>query len=123
MATLHGEPTAAVVAASADGVLVDPSVRAPSLARRRVAGDGEPLVDPAEAILLGTEDGAALFAVDLEDLDPAARSRVADGAERVSLRDAGALLAHAEAALAAYLTALLARFLIEGWVARSTAGA
>jgi NAD+ diphosphatase len=125
VAKLLEEPTATAVAANADGVLVeysDPPAapghaaapgqaaapgHAAALARRRIAGGGGRLVDPARAILLGIEDGTALFGVDLEDLDPAARSRVLDGAELVSLRDAGAVLAHAEAGLAAYVTALL----------------
>jgi NAD+ diphosphatase len=63
--------------------------------------------DPAAAILLGIEDGAALFALDLEDLDPALRARAQQGGEIISLREAGAVLAHAEAGLAAYLMALL----------------
>ena len=110
VAKLLDEPSAFAVAANADGVLVessDPPEPGPVLARRPVAGADRRLVDPARPILLGIEDGAALFALDLEDLDPAAHSRVTDGAELVSLRDAGAVLAHAEAGLAAYLTALL----------------
>jgi NAD+ diphosphatase len=110
VANLLEEPTATAVLANADGVLVeysDPPADAAALARRPIADGGGPLIDPTGAILLGIEDGAALFGVDLEDLDPAARSRVTDGAELVSLRDAGAVLAHSEAGLAAYVTALL----------------
>jgi NAD+ diphosphatase len=110
VAGLLEEPTAIAVAANADGVLVEysePPAHLVGLARRPIPGDGGRLVDPAEPILLGIEDGAALFALDLDDLDPSARSRLTDGAELVTLRDAGAVLAHAEAGLAAYLTALL----------------
>ena len=100
------EPTATSVAAGADGVLVQSS-GPPALLRRPIAADGLPTPDPAAVILLGIEDGAALFAIDLDELEPARRSRAAVGGEIVSLRDAGAVLGHAEAGLAAYLTALL----------------
>jgi NAD+ diphosphatase len=126
VARLLEEPTAVSVAASADGVLVRSSGQ-PALLRRPVAGDGGPVPDPDAPILLGIEDGAALFAVDLEGLDrDLARGRAAEltdadaedaadtgdagdagEAEIVSLRDAGAILPHAEAGLAAYLMALL----------------
>jgi NAD+ diphosphatase len=108
VASLLDEPTAVAVAASDGGVLLArPAGSEPALMRHAIADDGAPPLDPARAILLGIEDGAALFALDLEGLDPAARSRLERGAEIVSLRDAGTALSHAEAGLAAYATALL----------------
>jgi NAD+ diphosphatase len=97
------EPGTTVVAATTDGVLVEES------ALRRTAIDGDPTryVDPAAAILLGIEDGAAVFAADLDELDVGVRSSLEQGAELISLRDAGALLPQSEGGLAAYLTALL----------------
>jgi NAD+ diphosphatase len=53
-----------------------------------------------EAILLGLDEGAPVFGVDLEDGG-------IDGGRVVSLRDAGAMLPQAEGGLAAYLVALL----------------
>lgn len=58
-------------------------------------------------ILLGLEDAAALFAVDLDTLRPSARANLEQGARIVGLRDAGAVLARSDAGLAAYLVALL----------------
>lgn len=61
-----------------------------------------------EPILLGLDDaGQALFAFDLEDLSPGARGATVDGAEIVTLREAGLVLPHAEAGLAAYVVAML----------------
>jgi NAD+ diphosphatase len=66
---------------------------------------------PAEAreepILLGLEDGAPLFAVDLEALPEAARQEMAEAADITPLREAGLVLAPTEAGLAAYVVALL----------------
>jgi NAD+ diphosphatase len=80
-----------------------------SLVRRPIDEFPGPRPEIGTAILLGIDDGAPLFALDLEELDPAERSRVAAGAgaEILPLRDAGAVLPHAEAGLAAYLMALL----------------
>ena len=61
----------------------------------------------AESILLGLEDGAPLFAVDLEALDAGARRGFVDGGTVVSLREAGAVMSRAEGGVAAYLVALL----------------
>ena len=106
VATLLEEPTAVVIAAGEQGVLIDTS-GSQALLRAPIADDGT-AVDRTAPVLLGIENGAALFAVDLEGLEPAARERLqGDGVELVSLRDAGAVLAHAEAGLAAYVTALL----------------
>jgi NAD+ diphosphatase len=89
------DPDARAIAAGRDGVLMgagDP----PALVRLPLAAGQAP-------ILLGLEaDGRALFARDLE-ADPPTDGR----AEVVSLRDAGGILAHAEAGLAAYAVALL----------------
>ena len=101
---LFEAPDARAVAAYADGVVLDGA----QLARR-------PLTDPAVArlarsagpLLLGLEDGAPLFAVDLEPLAPPARAQALPGGELVSLREAGARLAQSEGGLAAYLVALL----------------
>lgn len=94
-----GDPAARTVAAAADGVLVrDGDV--PSLVRTAVAPG-------SEAILLGLDDGAPVFALDLDALAPPVRSAAVDGAEVVALRDAGMVLAPAEAGLAAYVMALL----------------
>jgi NAD+ diphosphatase len=69
----------------------------------RVKSSPERLADP---ILLGLEGGTALFALDLDE-EPDELGRVGGDARVVSLRDAGALLPHPEAGLAAYATALL----------------
>jgi NAD+ diphosphatase len=93
------DPAARAVVAGHDGVVMrdgDP----PALLRTRLQSDGEP-------ILLGLEDGAARFAVDLDAVPAAGRTAAIDGAEVVPLRDAGAVLPPAEAGLAAYVMALL----------------
>ncbi len=94
------DPEARAVLAGEDGVVVSDG-SAPVL--RRV-----PPVDGAAApILLGLEAGAPMLAIDLDALGPVARAGALDGARIVTLRDAGALLAHAEAGLAAYAVAML----------------
>jgi NAD+ diphosphatase len=98
--TMLHDPAARAVAAGRDGVLLDDSGEGPVLARR-------PVPSAAPAILLGLEDGAARFAVDLDSLEPALLAAFADGARVASLRDAGAILPGPEAGLAAYLLALL----------------
>jgi NAD+ diphosphatase len=98
---LREDPAARAVVASREGVLVNDG-QTPSLVRAELGPNGNP-----EAILLGLDDGTALFALDLEALAPAARAELTGGANLISLRDAGALLPRAEAGLAAYLTALL----------------
>jgi NAD+ diphosphatase len=82
-------PDARGVAAGRDSVLVDASGEA--LARLSVQGS---------SILLGLEDGAPLFGVDLSDSG-------AGDARVVSLREAGAMLPQSEGGLAAYAVALL----------------
>ena len=107
---LAASPEARGVIAGRDAVLVEPGGAALS----RISATHEQLGDP---ILLGvTDDGAGLFAIDLER--EAAQDRPADdgswgpdgqaaGGQVVSLRDAGMQLPHAEGGLAAYAVALL----------------
>jgi NAD+ diphosphatase len=97
---LLDEPASRAVAAGIDQVLLDGS-DAPRLLRVEIDGD------PADAILLGIEEGSALFARDLEQLDPEARERLTERGKLATLRDAGALLSRPEGGLAAYATALL----------------
>lgn len=98
IAELLADPAARALAEGSDGVLV----RNGELVRAALESN-----PASESILLGLRDGAALFAIDLDALDPAARASLTDGARIVSLREAGAELPHDEAGLAAYLTALL----------------
>ena len=113
VAALAAAPAARGIAAGRDGVLVDST----GAALARLPLDPDRLAEP---ILLGVDaDGAGLFAIDLdreaardrpaddgswgrgEDLEPHPPTRV------VTLREAGLRLPHAEAGLAAYVTALL----------------
>jgi NAD+ diphosphatase len=89
------DPAARSVLAGPDGVVV----RGGELLRSAER--------PPALILLGLDGGHGVFALDLETLADTERARIVDGAEVISLRDAGATLAHAEAGLAAYATALL----------------
>jgi NAD+ diphosphatase len=98
------DPSARSVAASRHGVLISPDEDggASALLRSRPepAGAGEP-------ILLGLDDaGAGLFARDLDAL-PSTDLEHLGGGRIVSLRDAGSILPHAEAGLAAYLVGIL----------------
>ncbi len=97
---LADAPGARAVLAGRDGVLINDGAR-PALSRVKPPADRL-----AEPILLGLEGDAALFALDL-DQEPWALEGGDDAARVVSLRDAGALLPHSEAGLAAYTTALL----------------
>jgi NAD+ diphosphatase len=98
------DPASRAIAAGRDGVVVD-TAASPRLLRRPV--DRDSITSTTAAILLGLQDGAAVFAVDLDSLDATARARWSDGGRLVELREAGSLLPHAEAGLAAYLVALL----------------
>jgi NAD+ diphosphatase len=89
------DPAARSVLAGPDGVVV----RGDELLRSSQR--------PPAPILLGLDDGHGVFALDLGALADTERARIVDGAQVISLRDAGATLAHAEAGLAAYATALL----------------
>lgn len=101
VARLLDDPATQALTATRDGVAVSNGggralLRAPLPDRR-----------PAEPILLGLEDGQPRFAVDLEELEEGERAAIVDGAEVIPLREAGLVLAPAEAGLAAYLVALL----------------
>jgi NAD+ diphosphatase len=103
-AWVHGaldHPAARVIAADQDGVLVGDG-DAPALQRAEVGA--QPRDEP---ILLGLDDGNPLFATDLEVLSDAARAALTNGSRVVALREAGTLLSHPEAGLAAYVVALL----------------
>ncbi len=100
------DPGARALAVSRDGVVLDDR-SAPVLARRplspQVAGD----LSAAGPILLGLEDGAALFAVDLDALEASERASLEGEGRLVGLRDAGAQLSRPEGGLAAYAMALM----------------
>jgi NAD+ diphosphatase len=100
------EPTTRVLAAGREGVLMRDALE-PTMMRRPVEPDAIPHVDLAGPVLLGLEDGAAVFAVDLDCLEATTRAHFTDGAIIVALREAGAVLSHSEGGLAAYLMALL----------------
>ena len=101
------DPTTRVLVAGSEGVLLS-GASDPVLARTAIEPDTRGYVELAGPILLGlVEDGAAVFAVDLDGLDAAMRERFAHGARLVSLRDAGVGLSRSEGGLAAYLMALL----------------
>jgi NAD+ diphosphatase len=103
---LLADPASRVLAAGADGVLLDATDQ-PRVARRPIETGTIDSSGRSEPILLGLENGAGRFAVDLDALDPAARADLERGARVLALRDAGAGLPRSEAGLAAYLTALL----------------
>jgi NAD+ diphosphatase len=86
VASLAADPSSRAIVASSDAVLVEGS----RLARVPLAGLDEPL------LLLGVQDGAALFAADGTGRDDLA-----------GLRDVAAELAQDEGGLLAYATALL----------------
>lgn len=101
------DSSARAVAASRHGVLIsgdghrDDEGLASLLRADTAAVDGEP-------ILLGLDEHrAGLFALDLDALPSATDLEHSSGGRIVSLRDAGSLLSHPEAGLAAYLVGLL----------------
>jgi NAD+ diphosphatase len=96
IAQLARSDQALVVAATSDGVALDP--REARLLRLPAAGR----LDPDHAVLLGLESAAPVFAIDLEN----SRELIGDG-RVVALRAAGMELSAAEGGLAAYLAALL----------------
>ena len=102
------DPAARAVAATHDAVLVadDALLRIPAaVIVDGTEADGATPEGRADGpILLGLEHGAAVFAADLEGRPGAAAHH---GGRLVGLREAGALLAHAEGGLAAYAVALL----------------
>jgi NAD+ diphosphatase len=97
-------PDARTVAASRHGVLISGNGDGDAAALLRT---GHP--DQGEApILLGLAgDGAGVFALDLEAQPASADPEHLSGGRIVSLRDAGSILSHEEAGLAAYLVAML----------------
>ena len=99
---LLDDPAARLIAASRDGVLVGNGMR------RAGAGAADCRRPGREPILLGLEDGAGLFAVDLDALAPGTRAELrARGEVGVAARGWRGAARTAEAGLAAYLTALL----------------
>ncbi len=94
-------PAAQAVTATHEGVVIA-NGGAPALQRSELPSEGR-----AEPILLGLEDGAPLFAVDLETLPRPGQLGMVEGADIMPLREAGLVLAPAEAGLAAYVVALL----------------
>jgi len=86
------------VLAGRDGVLVGDGM---------LVREEAPHADGHEPILLGLQDATGVFAVDLDALPEARRSRLLEHGRLIGLREAGAELGHAEAGLAAYATALL----------------
>jgi NAD+ diphosphatase len=100
------DPESRAVFASRDGVLIVERDE-PALLRRPLAhltAAGAAIADP---ILLGLENGRALFAVDLEALPRASGEALSRSGRVVALRDAGVTLPRPEGGLAAYLTAIL----------------
>jgi NAD+ diphosphatase len=101
VARLLQDPATRTLAAGHEGVLMSDG-EAPSLVRTELApGENH------EPVLLGLDQGRALFAVDLDSLPLTAQTELANGGKVVPLRDAGTVLPHSEAGLAAYLAALL----------------
>jgi NAD+ diphosphatase len=98
---LLADPAARAVVAGRDGVVMTDGAR-PALVRAALTRQAA-----HEPVLLGLEDGRALFALDLDSLEATARAGLTSDASVVSLREAGSMLAHAEAGLAAYAAALL----------------
>ncbi len=91
-------PDSRAIALAADGVLLEAG--GDRLARLAVPELAPGALDSGAVLLLGLEQGRALFALDL-DHAPRPAGRV------VGLRDAGSVLPAAEAGLAAYATALV----------------
>lgn len=106
VAGLLENPSSRAVVASADGVLVT-GEQATSLLRVPVPAHVNRAVDEAWPVVLGLEDGVALFAIDLDAQPPDARRRLNESGRIATLREAGRILAPPEAGLAAYLVALL----------------
>lgn len=100
------DPASRALLASADGVLV--SAGEPiSLLRVPVPVNPSRPAEEAWPVMLGLEEDVALFALDLDVQTPEERQRLSGRGRIASLREAGSVLAPAEAGLAAYLVALL----------------
>ncbi|HEY1507384.1 MAG TPA: NAD(+) diphosphatase [Solirubrobacteraceae bacterium] len=108
VARLAEDPAARTIAASEQGVLIS-NGGSPELFRAQLAREAAQLASETgdQPMLLGLDDGAGVFAVDLDSLPPRDRTSSTDGGKVVSLREAGSVLSRPEAALAAYLAALL----------------
>ncbi len=100
------DPASRAIVASADGVLVgtEPPV---SLVRVPVPARSTRAAEEPWPVMLGLEDGVALFALDLDAQPLLERRRLSECGRIATLREAGRVLAPAEAGLAAYLVALL----------------
>jgi NAD+ diphosphatase len=98
---LLSQGTPMVVAATADGVIVDPSGE-PRLLRLALQGEAAKLLAAEQPILLGLDQGVPLVAVDLDGVD-----EIGAGGRLITLREAGSLLSASESGLAAYMVALL----------------
>ena len=108
IARLLDDPRAGVLAASDQGVLIGDG-DSPSMLRVPVArqvGERAAQTDD-QPMLLGLDEGAPLFALDLDELPESDRDGLIDGGRVVSLREAGAILSRSQAGLAAYVAALL----------------
>ena len=101
VAELLADPTTRAVVVGRDGVVMTDGAQ-PGLVRTALTPQAA-----HEPVLLGLERGRALFALDLDSLEARARASLTAEAGVVSLREAGAVLAHHEAGLAAYAAALL----------------
>jgi NAD+ diphosphatase len=95
------DPGARVIAAGEKGLLVADGDVTELV---RLAVDGNEIAEP---ILLGLDGGEAVFGLDVGALAPDVRRAVTDGHRFMALREAGMLMAPAEAGLAAYVMAML----------------
>jgi NAD+ diphosphatase len=108
IARLLVDPRANVLVASEQGVLIGDG-DTPALMRVAVAQEvgARAAQTDDQPMLLGLDDGAPVFALDLDELPESERDGLIDGGRVVSLREAGEILSRTEAGLAAYLAALL----------------
>jgi NAD+ diphosphatase len=108
VAQLVEDPAARTLAASEQGVLIS-NGGSPELLRAQFAREAAQLASETgdQPMLLGLDGGVGVFAVDLDSLPLRTRTSSTDSGKVVSLREAGAVLSRPEAALAAYLAALL----------------
>jgi NAD+ diphosphatase len=99
---LRRDPDARTLIAAEDGVLLSDGPT-PALARVELAAESGP-----PPILLGLDDaGKPVFGIDLEAAPADLRAQLMEDAKLTPLREAGVLLAHDEAGLAAYLSSLI----------------
>src|ERR1700757_2848332 len=95
------DPAAQAVTATHEGVAMADEGE-PLLLRSKLPSEGR-----EEPILLGLDDGAPLFAVDLEALPRSEQLEMVEGADIMPLREAGLVLKPAEAGLGADVVAPL----------------